>query len=143
MSLVLALFGLLALANVLISGTDSLQVGAFPITVLVVAAPVALFLFLRLRHAELASPALRRDPSRRKVVQAILLITFLAVIIHTIVLLYLVLSGHYTPQTPYYYDGFSAQPASPSFIADLIRWLITLAVAGGVFVYYWLDEHRL
>ncbi|MDL2342226.1 MAG: DUF5671 domain-containing protein [Patescibacteria group bacterium] len=133
-SLTLLLFSIIFLANVLIGGDETSSIAAFPLTVLIVTGPIALLMFRRLHAAELATPSLRADASRRQVVQGIQLVTFLAVIIHTVVLLYLVISGHYVNKPAY--------GSTPNVFADSLRWLITLIVAGGTFYYYWSDERR-
>jgi hypothetical protein len=131
-SLVLSLAALLLIANFMISGNGDWNASAFPVTMLVVTGPIALLLFIRLHHAELMQPALKHDASRRKVLQAIQLVTFLTVVGHTIILLYLLLSGYYN----------STDNGHPSFASGVLRWVVTLLLAGGTFWYYWRDEHR-
>ncbi len=135
---------IIGIANVLLSQYQSAEL-AFPLTLLLVGGPLGAFLFLRLRKAEQAEPQLRRDPSRRKMIQAIELVAFLAVLIHTITLLYLLISGHYTSAGHSYYSDYSSYSDGynqPSFFNDFLRWIITMVVAGGTFAYYWIDEHR-
>ncbi|MBC7708304.1 hypothetical protein H7Y63_03705 [Polaromonas sp.] len=133
-SLTLMVFSVIFLGNVLIGGDDTSTIAALPLTVLLVTGPIALFMFRRLHRAEIANPNLRGDASRRQVVQGIQLITFLAVIIHTVVLLYLFISGHYASKPSY--------GSAPNALSDVLRWLVTLIVAGGTFFYYWHDERR-
>lgn len=146
--LLVSIIGLISLANIMLSSYVSWEAAAFPVTMLIVAAPVAVFMFLRLRRAELAQPRLRKDPSRRRIIQAIQLLTFLGVIIHTIILLYMIISGNYTESTSVYTDtsmyyyGNDYEVNSPNIVKDVVRWLVTVVVAGGTFLYYWRDEHR-
>jgi hypothetical protein len=147
--LLVAIIGLISLANLMLSSYTTWEAAAFPVTMLIVCAPAAAFMFLRLRRTELAQPRLRKDPSRRRIIQAIQLLTFLAVIVHTIILLYMLISGHYasSPEALYrdssaYYYGDDYQSEGPNLLKDIVRWLVTLVVAGGTFLYYWRDEHR-
>lgn len=139
-SLILALLAIVIIANLMFSGGDKWASAAFPLTMLIVTGPIATFLFLRLHRAEQTIPALKHDASRRKVLQAIQLITFLALIGHTIVLLYLIISGQYSNSMSLNYSGSTA--SKPNLIGDIIRWLVTVVVAGGTFLYYWRDEHK-
>jgi hypothetical protein len=141
--LLVSLIGLISLANIMLSSNVSWEAAAFPVTMLIVCAPVAVFMFLRLRRTELAQPRLRKDPSRRRIIQAIQLLTFLGVIIHTIILLYMIISGNYTSSTPAYsdyYDDYNIE--GPNLLKDILRWVVTVVLAGGTFLYYWRDEHR-
>jgi len=135
-ALVVAIFALIYMADTFLYSQDDMSAAAFPLTLLLVTGPLALFMFFRLKHAEEAEPKIRKDPSRRKAIQGIQLVAFLAVLIHTIMLLYMVLSGHYTGGSSYSYDD------DTNFVTDFLSWIVTMVVAGGTFLYYWRDEHR-
>ena len=137
-SLVLALYALIAVADSFMDGSFDSWV-TFPLTILIVTGPIALGFFLRLHRAEQRSAELHNDPSRRKVVQAIQLVTFLGVVIHTVIMLYLIISGHYTAGSTAY-DYYA--PDKPHLVGDILRWLVTIVLAGGTFLYYWRDDHR-
>jgi hypothetical protein len=141
-TLVLALVALIFVADFSIGSSDWSSM-AFPLTVLIVTGPLALFLFMRLHRAELLQPELRKDPSRRKVVQGIQLVTFLGVVVHTIIIVYLLLSGHYSStSTGFGLDEGSGTSHGGDLLSDILRWLITVVLAGGTFLYYWRDDHR-
>lgn len=116
---------------------------AFPLTTLIVTAPIALFMFLRFQRAEKVDPDIVKDPSRRKSVQFIQFVTFLWLVIHTISFVYMFVSGSYSADTSssystsrYYADD------GPSIFKNTLSWLITILVAGGTFTYYWVQEHK-
>jgi len=101
---------------------------------LLVAVPIYSWLFLRLKKAEQNEPSLRTDPSRRHAIQLTLVVTFIIGIADVIAYLYSLLSG----------IGASSLVGSTSSngFADFLHMLVTLAVAGGIFVYYWRDIHQ-
>lgn len=109
--------------------------GTFAVTLLIVSFPIFTYMFLRLKKAELADPTLRKDPSRRKLTQFTQLITFLFGMGYVIYFIYALL----TPDRGSYYGGVDN---SPSVVEQLLHTLITLVIAGGIFVYYWRDEHK-
>lgn len=101
----------------------------FVVTVLIVCFPIFVYLFLRLKKAELANPALRRDPSRRKLSQLTQLVAFLFGIGYVIYFIYSLLS----PDT--YGDN-------PGVGQQLLHTLVTLTIAGSIFIYLWREDHR-
>lgn len=105
--------------------------------------PIFTTLFMRLKRRENAEPAVRSDASRRKGVQLTLLVSFIWGIWTVIYYLYSLvnsLSGG-VPDYSYYYE---TQPLTPALfqVQQLVHALITIAIAGGIFGYYWHDEHR-
>lgn len=113
--------------------------GSVPIaaSALIVSYPILVFLFLRLKRAELADPALRRDPSRRRAIQLTLVVTFLVGLFYVIRFLYSLMSDNSR-----YTGGLIESTTANSLIGNFIHLIITLAIAGGIFYYYWKDEHR-
>lgn len=101
---------------------------------IVVALPIFAFLFLRLMRAEKAEPELRKDASRRKTVQSVLVISFLWGIFKIISYVYSLMNAGVT-------DSYSSS-VHTSAMGNLLHLVITLGIAGGIFAYYWIDEHR-
>lgn len=90
---------------------------------LIVCLPIFLILFFRLKHKELKDPSITADTSRKRAIQLTLVVTFLAAIFHFIFYVYGLVNGDQNP--------------GQSFM----HLLVTLFVAGPIFVYYWHDEH--
>ncbi len=112
---------------------------------LIVALPVFCWLFLRLKKAELADPTLKRDPSRRKAVHLTLVITFLIGIFKLIGYFFSLLNGDgERSYSIFSIFGFleGSGIAANSAVANLVHTLITFAIAGGIFLYYWNDQHH-
>jgi hypothetical protein len=105
---------------------------------LVVALPVLAILFLRLKKAEAADPELYHDPSRKRAIQLTLIVTFLIGLGNIIYFVYSLMTGTPARST---YNALGSQ-ATTGPLGNLIHLLITLAIAGGIFAYYWFDEHR-
>ena len=101
---------------------------------LIVALPIFALLFIRLRRAEKAEPALRKDASRRKSVQSVLVISFLWGIFKIIAYVYSLMNAGVT-------DSYNSS-SHTSAVGNLLHLVITLGIAGGIFAYYWIDEHR-
>ena len=109
----------------------------FAASALVVAFPVLAYLFLRLKQAELVSPSLRLDASRKRAVQLTLVVTFLVGLGNVIYFVYSLMSGGNTDA----YNTFGSSAAN-SLLGNFVHLVITLAIAGGIFMYYWRDEHQ-
>jgi hypothetical protein len=109
----------------------------FAASALVVAFPVLAYLFLRLKRAELANPLLRNDASRKRAVQITLVVTFLVGLGNVIYFVYSLMSGGDSSS----YNTFGSSSAN-SLLGNFVHLVITLAIAGGIFVYYWRDEHQ-
>lgn len=126
--------------NVLFGSNDSIlgSGGSVPVaaSALIVAFPILAFLFLRLKQAEILDPALRRDPSRRRAIQLTLVVTFLVGLIYVIRFLYSLMSDNSG-----YVGGLMGGTPANSIIGNFIHLIVTLAIAGGIFYYYWKDEH--
>ncbi len=122
-----------ALAGVLLSifnGGTSFSVLSFPLALLLVCVPVFSFFFIRLKRAEIVNPALRFDPSKRRLTQFTQIIAFAICLFNLIGFIYLVLQK---------IGGESTMSLGKAFL----NLLVILVVAGGVLAYYWFDEHRL
>ena len=116
---------LLAIAN----GSASFSSIALPVTFLLVSIPVFALFFIRLKRAELATPALRFDPSKRRLSQITQVFAFLACFINVITFVYMLLSK-------------MAGEGGISIVKATLNLIIILVVAGGILAYYWYDEHR-
>lgn len=116
---------LLAIAN----GSASFSSIALPVTFLLVSIPVFALFFIRLKRDELATPALRFDPSKRRLSQITQVFAFLACFINVITFVYMLLSK-------------MAGEGGISIVKATLNLFIILVVAGGILAYYWYDEHR-
>lgn len=127
---------LLSIADIIFSDSsstfDATGIMAFTAAALIVSFPIFAFLFLRLKKAELLNPGLRQDQSRRRMVQIALIVSFLVGLFSTISYLFVLLAAAF--------GGSDYEVADVGLmIADFV---ITIAIAGGIFVYFWLDSHR-
>lgn len=107
---------------------------SYATSALVVALPVFAALFLRLKKAELSDTTLLEDPSRKHAVQLTLIITFIIGIWKVITYVYSLLNAGN--------GSVDAYGSTQSLGGNLIHTLITLAIAGGIFAYYWRDSHK-
>lgn len=126
--------------NTLLGGRDSFGDNAvsFAAAALVVALPVLTVLFLRLKKLEQTDPEVLRDTSRKRAVQLTLVVTFLVGLGNIIYFVYNLMTGG---SDAYDYNALGS-PASTGLVGNLIHLVITLGIAGGIFYYYWRDEHR-
>ena len=107
---------------------------SYSTSALVVGLPIFLLLFLRLKKAELGDSNLFHDPSRKRAVQLTLIITFIIGIWKVISYIYSLLNaGNYS---------VSDYGTNPSLTGNLVHTIITVAIAGGIFAYYWHDSHK-
>lgn len=127
--------------NSLFGSTSSFLDGggrvSFASSALIVSLPVLAFLFLRLKKAELSDPELQFDPSRKRAVQITLVVTFLVGLGNIIYFVYSLMSGA-GGRGEFNTVGSSA---SYSLLGNFVHLVITLAIAGSIFIYYWRDEH--
>lgn len=126
----IAASGLIWALLLVVNGQTSAPMLGFPATSLIVCIPVFAYFFIRLKKAELKDPALRFDASKRRLSQITQTIAFLTCIFNVITFVYLLFSIA---------SGSSLGQSVVKLILDL---LVILAVAGGILVYYWADEHR-
>lgn len=113
----------------IVNARASFDMLAAPLALLITALPVFAFLFVRLRRAELADPALRFEPSKRRFSQVTQFVTFLICFFNIVTFVGGLIST---------IGGKDA-----SLDKSFLNMLVILVVAGGVFAYYWFDEHRL
>jgi hypothetical protein len=92
---------------------------------IIVALPVFGILFMRLHRAEKADQGLRADPSRRRAIQAILVVAFIVGVWSLINCLTSLFNGN-----------------TRSILSAVMHLLVTLVIAGSIFAYYWRDQHR-
>ncbi len=97
---------------------------------LIVSLPLFIFFFLRLKKAELQNPSLLLDPSRRRAIQILLIVTFVVGLIS--VISYVIAFFSLT------YGGNDESPTG-LIIADFV---ISTLIVGGVFANYWMDSHQ-
>jgi hypothetical protein len=129
LSLWIADAALLWVVLALFNGEIGFSILAFPLATLLVTGPIFAYLFLRLKKAELLDPSLRYDPSKRRTTQFTQLFTFLVCIANVIGFLYVVINK---------IGGGTGMSIGRAFL----NMLAILVVIGGVFAYYWIDEHR-
>lgn len=112
----------------LINGVDGFTVLAFPLALLIVSFPGLVYLFLRLRKSELRDPKLRLEPSKRRWSQLTQILAFLTCLFNLVAFVYAGLQ----------FIGGEEVSIGKSFGGLLV----VLLIAGGVFTYYWKDEHK-
>lgn len=124
------------LVDTIMGVTDSgyEAVVSYSTAALVVGLPIFLLLFLRLKKAELGDTTLIHDPSRKRAVQLTLIVTFIVGLWKVITYIYSLLNAGNNSVSDY--------GANPSLSGNLVHTLITLAIAGGIFAYYWRDSHK-
>lgn len=112
-----------------LNGSGNFNFLVVPLSILITSLPIFAILFIRLKRAELANPTLRHEPSKRRLTQITQIVAFLAVLINITVFVYNILKkiNHTSNQS----IGKSA-----------LNLLVILVIAGGILLYYWLDEHR-
>lgn len=112
---------------------------SFMITLLIVCFPIFIYLFLRLKRAEINDPKLLDDPSRRRWSQLTQLVTFLVGLGYIIHFVYIII----TPQNnSYNYYGTDVSSSGPSIGVQFLHVLVTLVIAGSIFAYYWREDHH-
>lgn len=115
----------------LVNGSRTFDYLVVPTSALVVCLPFFGWLFIRLKKAEMANPSLVHEPSRRRWSQTTQFVAFIATLINLIVFVYQMLSRFGTDKKP-----------SETVLKQVLSMLVVLVVAGGVLVYYWLEDHR-
>ena len=98
---------------------------SFWVAMLIVTLPVFLTLMIRLRKAELKTPEIKKDSTRRRATQLMLLITFLVGIGRIIGFVFNIIGG-----------GTSEDPITE----ELLHTLITVSTAGLIFFPLWLED---
>lgn len=111
------------------NGSANFNFLVVPVSVLISSLPIFAVLFIRLKRAELANPALRFDPSKRRLSQLTQVFAFLACLINISVFAYNIMQK---------ING----SGTTTIVKAIVSLLVVLAVAGGILVYYWFDEHR-
>ncbi|HEY6736247.1 MAG TPA: DUF5671 domain-containing protein [Candidatus Saccharimonadia bacterium] len=98
---------------------------------LIVSFPIFAWLFLRLKKQELHNPDIRRDISRKNAVQLTLIVTFLIGLGKTIFYIYQLLNL-----------GNADVSGGHTYLTETLHTLITVGISGGIFWYYWRDDHK-
>lgn len=109
---------------------------SFATAALIVSLPIFAFLFLRLKKAEIANSQLHDDPSRHRAIQIMLVLTFLVGLGNIITFLYSLLNGGNATA------GTIDSSTATTIVGNALHLLVTLAIAGTIFGYYWYEEHR-
>jgi hypothetical protein len=99
------------------------------LTVLLVSFPIFATMFIRLKKAERRDAELQHDPSRRKLTQLTQLVAFLFGMGYIIYFIYRLI----VPST---------WGDNPSVAENFLHMLVTVVIAGGIFAFYWFDDHR-
>lgn len=108
------------------------SVMSFASSALVVSLPLFIFFFLRLKKAELRTPSLLADPSRRRAIQIVLITSFVFGLLSTASYVFAFFSLSY--------GGTDTEGESISLlIADFV---IATLIIGGIFANYWMDSHQ-
>lgn len=123
-----------SLVNSNFGANASSGLSSYASSALLVALPIFAVLFLRLKKAEIENPTIRTDASRRHAVQLTLITSFIWGIFRLTTYVYSLLNA----------GGGESYLGSDnsSGAANLLHTIITLIIAGGIFAYYWIDEHR-
>lgn len=130
-----------AYIEVLIRHTSA-DISPFASAAAVVALPIFIFMFIRLRRLEMKRPQLKADGSRRRWIQVTLLISFVFGISHIIFYVYSLMAGNPQPSTYSDYGVAYSISAGEYQLLQFLHLAITLLIAGSIFAYYWIDEHR-
>lgn len=112
-----------------VNGSANFNYLVVPLSGLLVSLPIFALLFIRLKRAELATPSLKLEPSKRRFSQLTQIIAFLVVLINLSVFVYDILKK------------LASHPATSLTKASL-NLVIVSGIAGGILLYYWFDEHR-
>ncbi len=120
------LWGVLTALN----GGTSFTILAMPASLALVGVLVFAGFFIRLKKAELKDPSLRLDSSKRRTSQITQLLAFFVLLVNLITFVYICftkLGGE---------NSISLGKAA-------INLLVVTVIAGGILLYYWLDEHKV
>lgn len=109
--------------NVFLFTSDTSAV-TFPLTALLVCLPVFLILLFRMRAHDRDDPELRHVAARLHMAQSSQALAFIILLIHTIYMVYQLLSG------------------SDNSAFQLLSFAGSLVIFGGIFSYYWVNTHR-
>lgn len=123
LSMWIAALAIIWIFNVFLFSNDSTLI-TFPLTALLVTAPIFMILFFRVRAQEKKEPIILKDKERRNTIQSTLSLSFFILVVHTIIALYQLLSG------------------SDSVSSQLLSLLGTYITFGGIFIYFWKDTHQ-
>lgn len=112
---------------------------------LMVALPIFAILFLRLKLAERKNPVKARDFSRHRLVQLTLVLTFVIGISKLTSYFYSLLNSSESYDSFSIFDlfgFFTGSSGTDSAMGNFLHMCVTVGIAGGIFVYYWIDHHR-
>lgn len=93
------------------------------------------YLFLRTKDAELKDPAIGLDPSRKRAIQLVIIVSFTGLLVGVIGFVSTLLNGNAL------YD-LTIDTESLSMGAQLLLEVVMISVNAVIFGYYWRDDHR-
>lgn len=105
---------------------------SFSVATLVVVMPIFILLMLKLKKDEIKNPRIKLDPSRRRAIQLLMLVTFLVGLIKLVAFVYNIL-GVAEPST---------YGRETNILAEVLHAFVTIGVAGGIFLYYWREQSK-
>ncbi len=110
---------------------------------LIVSLPIFALLFLRIKRAEHRNPVLSQDISRHRLVQLTLVVSFLVGLSKLITYFYGLLNHTSSDGGFNIFSFFGAGDTSTtSGWGNFLHMVVTMAIAGGIFTYFWIDHHR-
>lgn len=112
----------------LVNGESGFSALSSPLALLLISFPPFSFFLLRLKKAELAEPNLKQESTKRRFSQITQVVSFAVVFVAWLTFLSQVFSK---------IGGSDAE-----LVKVGVSSLILTVVWGGLFVYYWFDEHR-
>lgn len=126
-------------------GTVGSFFNSYAAAALIVSFPVFAYLFLRLEAKEENEAALLNDASRRRGMQIVLVISFLAALFTLIGYVSSLFGTSSISQVASSYTGSGTSPAvssGGSGFASFLHVAVSLVIAGGIFIYYWRKLHN-
>ncbi|MDZ7785606.1 MAG: DUF5671 domain-containing protein [Candidatus Saccharibacteria bacterium] len=113
----------------LVNGSTGFVALSAPLALLIVSLPVFALFFIRLKKAELADPSLRAESSKRRFTQITQIISFAVIFFALLGIVASLLAA----------IGGESDDLGKT-IASAFMFVL---VWGGMFTYYWFDEHRM
>jgi NADH:ubiquinone oxidoreductase subunit 6 (subunit J) len=119
---------MITLLTALIMGSRDFMTLSLPLSILIVTLPIFSSMFLRLRAQELADPRLIMEPSRRRFTVITQIVFFVVSVVNVIGFVNFIMRA---------IDGQSVGSIWKKLLSDFVVFVIV----GGIFTYYWNEEH--